>query len=288
MADQTDNTDIDQDIDAERIEADARRQGWRPEDEYRGKADTWVDAETFIERGKEIKNFTKRENEALRRELATAQATLQEQGKTIEEIREYHAGMEKRAIESAITRLRAERKQAVASGDMALAAELDEDIEELRTAPSAVPAKKDTETSATGKEGPPGGDNVMPKEVKQWHADNSSWYNDDPENEDLVAYADGLSKRLGARRDLSLDEKLEELTARTKKAFPDRFGSAKRVAVTAGAGEGGGREGSRRSSKSVSALPAEARAAGERFVKQKLYKDLEAYAVEYFAQTGVR
>jgi hypothetical protein len=266
----------------ERAEADARRQGWRPQEEYAGNPKHWVDAETFLERGKEIRTFTKKENEQLRRELAEAKRVAEEQGKTIEEIREYHAGMEKRAIESAITRLRAEKKQALAEGNLALASELDEDIDELREAPSAVPVKKPAEKkddTTTAVE--------MPPEVKKWHADNAAWYNTEEENEDLVAYADGMAKKIGTIPNLSIDDRLEMLTERVKKAFPDRFTPRKRVAVTSGSGEGGGRDGSRKSSKSVAALPADARAAGERFVRQKLYKDLQEYADEYFSQSGV-
>lgn len=269
-------------LDQEATEHRARVQGWRPEDEYRGKPGTWIDAETFLERGKEIKAFTKRENEALKRELEATKAALLEQGKTIEEIREYHAGMEKRAIEAAIGRLKRERLDAAAAGNTALAAELEDEIQELKDAPSMVPAKREATPAPT----PTPANGEMLPEVKQWFDDNAAWYNKDDDNEDLVAYADGMAKKIGARADLSVQEKLDELTARVKKAFPDRFGTRKRTATTVGAGEGGGREGSRRSAKSVSALPPEALAAGTRYVKQKLYKDLEEYAAEYFKQVG--
>jgi DNA repair exonuclease SbcCD ATPase subunit len=274
---QVDDTNVEQ----EAIEHRARMQGWRPEEEYRGKPGTWVDADTFLERGKEIKNFTKRENEQLRRELAELRTALEEKGKTIEEIREYHANMERRAIEAAITRLKRERTQAAAAGDTALAAELSDEIEELKEAPSAVPAKPAAETPATPAKP------VEPPEVTAWKAEQAGWYNDDPENEDLVAFAEGVAQKLASTRG-TLEEKLELLTERVKKAFPDRFGSRKRVAATMGTGEGGGREGSRKSAKSVSALPAEAAQAGARYVKQGLYKNMEEYAAEYWAQPGAR
>jgi hypothetical protein len=272
-------------VDQEAIEHRARVQGWRPEEEYRGKPGTWIDAETFIERGKEIKAFTKRENEQLRREMAALKTELEERGKTIEEIREYHANMEKRAIEAAVARLKRERSEALGSGNMALAEELGDEIDELKNAPSAVPGKK--ETAAPAPTPTPASGQVLP-EVKEWLAESASWYNQEEENEDLVAYADGMAAKLAPRQDLSVQEKLDELTARVKKAFPDRFGTRKRTATTVGAGEGGGREGSRKSAKSVSSLPADAAAAGARYVKQGLYKDMEAYAAEYWAQPGVR
>jgi hypothetical protein len=260
------------------IEHQARVQGWRPLEEFKGNPKLWVDAETFVEKGREIKQFTKRENDELRRKLAEATARLEEQGKTIEEIREYHAGMEKRAIEAAITRLKQEKRSALAEGNVALAGELDEEIDSLKSAPSAVPQKKEeSKQEATQQE-------VHPA-VVAWQRENSSWLNN-PDEEDLNAYAQGLSVRLGNRRDLSVEDRIEAMNEGLRKVFPEKFGvgSARKTAVTAGSGEGGGASGSRKSNKSVAALPADARAAGERFVKQKLYPDLEAYAKEYFAQ----
>jgi hypothetical protein len=292
MTDQVEDTGNDDA--AERVEAEARRQGWRPQDEYTGPAKQWVDAETFVERGKEIRQFTKKENDELRRKLADATTRLEEQGKTIEEIREYHAGMEKRAIDAAVSRLKAERKQALAEGDMVLADTLDEEIDELKTAKSAVPGKAAAEAAADKGDddaaGTQGGAIVpkgeVPKAVTDWLEANRAWYNDDAENEDLVAYTNGLAARLAGRRDMTPEERVEELDVRLRKTFPDRFGTRKKAALTSGAGEGGGAQGSRKSSKSVAALPAEARAAGERYVKQKLYKNMEEYAAEYFAQPG--
>ncbi len=279
MSDQEGN---DLELDQERAEIDARRQGWRPLEEFKGPEKAWVDAETFLARGTEIRSFTKAENEKLRRELAEAKASLIEQGKTIEEIREYHAKMEERAIAAAVSRLKAERRAAMGEGNMELAAQLAEEIDELKDAPSAVPKKKDASP-------PPQKTAEQSPEITAWNKENASWYNDDADNEDLVAYANGMATKLGARNDLSIQDRLDMLTERVKKAFPDRFGTKKpRVGLTSGAGEGGGREGSRKSATSVSALPADARAAGARYVKQRLYKDMEEYAQEYFNQPGAR
>ena len=36
------------------VEARARDMGWSPRDSWRGKAEDWIDAETFVKRGTEI------------------------------------------------------------------------------------------------------------------------------------------------------------------------------------------------------------------------------------------
>lgn len=265
------------------IEREARRQGWRPADEFRGNEADWVDAATYVRRGKEIRAHVKAENERLARELSEAKATIGEMKGTIEEIREYHAQMEERAIATAIERMKKERRAAVAAGDNALAADIDDEIQELKDAPrmaTKVGEKKDK------KEDPPVA-NQKPAEITAWEHENAHWYNSDPENEDLVAYANGLAQKIGARTDLSLVEKGEELTRRVKATFPDRFGGSKpRAGVTPGGGEGGGSR--RKSNNSVESLPDDAKQAGMRFVKQGLYKDIAAYAEEYWKQSGAR
>lgn len=272
------NEGHEQDQDQQQVESEARRQGWRPQEEFHGKGD-WVDADTFVRRGLEIKAYTKKENDRLRAELDAEKAARLEQGKTIEEIREYHKGLEKRAIEGAIAQLKTQRRAAVVNGDMELVAQLDEDIQELKDAPSAVPEVKQPVAPAAP---------VVPPQLKQWNEENAHWYNNDPENEDLVAYANGLAAKLGARKDLSIEDRLAEMDERVRKTFPDRFGGRKQASVTSGAGAGNGRSGSRQSAKSASSLPAEARQAGERFVKSGLYKTLDEYAAEYWNQPGAR
>jgi hypothetical protein len=272
-----DEGEVDTGGDNEAIEREARVQGWRPADEFKGKEKDWVDAETFVARGREIKQFTKKENEALRRELAAATAKLEDQGKTIEEIRKYHEGMEKRAIDAALARMKSERREALVAGNMELAAEIDDEMTELKAAPSAVPKTQPAATAPKQLETPP--------QLTQWYKDNASWYNTSPENEDMVAFADGHATRLGKRADLSVDDRLEELDERVRKMFPDRFGVKKKISITPGAGEGGGGR-PRTGKKSVSALPDDAMKAGQRYVKAGIYKTLEDYAEEYWKQPG--
>ena len=272
--------DVDQDDGAQQaVEHQARVQGWRPLEEFKGNPKLWVDAETFVEKGREIKQFTKAETERLRRELAEEKKARLEQAAAIEEIREYHANMEKRAVEAALTRLKQEKRSALAEGNVALAGELDDEIDSLKSAPSAVPAKKEE-----AKQIPQTPAEIHPA-VAAWQRENAAWL-ENPDEPDINAYAQGLSARLANRQDMTVEDRVEAMNEGLRKVFPEKFGvgSARKTSVTAGGGEGGGAAGSRKSSKSVAALPADARAAGERFVKQKLYPDLEAYAKEYFAQ----
>lgn len=262
-------------------EREARRQGWRPQEEFRGNEADWVDAHTYIQRGREIRMHSKAENERLTRELAAARADAAEMKGTIEEIRAYHADMEERAINTAIDRLKKEKRTALAAGDAVTAADIDEDIQELKDAPrmGTKLGKKDETVAPTPTP-------TEPPEITQWKIDSAAWYNEDPENEDLVAYANGMAQRVGMRKDLSLQEKADEVTRRTKAAFPDRFEKKPRAGLTPGGGEGGGS--GRKTNNSVASLPEDAKQAGQRYVKQGLYKTMEDYAKEYWNQPGMK
>ena len=51
------------------VEEEARAQGWVGKDEFRGSDDDWVDADTFVKRGKEIMPILRKNNEKLLKEL---------------------------------------------------------------------------------------------------------------------------------------------------------------------------------------------------------------------------
>jgi len=270
-------------VDQAQIEREARRQGWRPAEEFRGSQDDWVDAQEYVRRGKEIRAHVKAENERLARELAAANSQISEMKGTIEEIRAYHANMEERAIEAALKRMKQERRAAVAAGNNELAAEIDEDMQELKDAPRLAPKPVQKPEAQQGTPAQP----ATPPEVNEWMTANKSWYNNDEENEDLVAFANGVAGSV-MNKNIPVADKLAEIDRRVRAQFPDRFGggASRRSAPTAGTGEGGGS--TRRTNSSVGALPDDAKQAGARFVKQGLYKDMEEYAKEYWAQPGAQ
>ena len=89
-------------------EAEARVQGWRPKEEFKGDEARWTDAETFVKRGEEIMPFVKKENAHLKRELADMKRTLK---KVIASEQNAHA--------NAIAELEARQEAAAETGDLA-------------------------------------------------------------------------------------------------------------------------------------------------------------------------
>jgi hypothetical protein len=69
-----------------------------------------------------------------------------------------------------------------------------------------------------------------------------------------------------------------------KKKFPEKFGNPRRAAGSGVERSGAGGDDTGGAKKGWDKLPAEAKEAGERYIKQKLYKDKAAYAEAYHAQ----
>ena len=51
------------------VEKEARLQGWVPKDEFRGKETDWIDADIFVQRGREINPILRKNNERITKEL---------------------------------------------------------------------------------------------------------------------------------------------------------------------------------------------------------------------------
>src|SRR6202012_6126561 len=60
------------------VEAEARRAGWRPLEEYRGKPGGWVDAKAFLERGETFMPFLQADRRRLREEYERMSSEVQQ------------------------------------------------------------------------------------------------------------------------------------------------------------------------------------------------------------------
>ena len=74
---------------SEDFEGEARAQGWVPQEEFRGRENDWVDAETFVKRGREILPIVRKNNEKLLKELKEARAIAEEARSTAKEFQKF-------------------------------------------------------------------------------------------------------------------------------------------------------------------------------------------------------
>lgn len=93
-------------------EAEARKLGWRPESEYRGKG-PFVGAKEFYEKGQVVLPIIKAENKALRDELVRVREAGEKLATHFKEAKDREVAELKQQLEAA----RNDRKQAISSGD---------------------------------------------------------------------------------------------------------------------------------------------------------------------------
>ena len=251
-------------------ETKARDMGWRPKDEWEGDDSGWMDYEPFIERQDKRRAVAneefKAENEKLRADLAAVKAEQAETRQTIEDFKGWQTKAEERITKKAMKDLQAQQRAAVESGDTETFDAASKEIGDLVTE-----AQKPVEKRQ------PTADDIPA--YKDWHVKNA-WYLEDVE---LTAYADSISSAVGRKGRFNTTEPAyyDAIADEVKKKFPDKFENPNRKRAT-GVEETGGTKAKK--GKGAADLPAEVRTTGMRFVKQKLFKNIDEYAKDYFAQ----
>lgn len=272
------------------ILAEAQEQGWVPQDKWTGRPEEWSDAETFVRRGREINPILRKALKKERERTAALEAELRSTGSTVAELREYLAKVEERATANALAQLKRQRTQALSEGDHAAAADLDEQIDELKEAKSAVPAAKAAPANAAP-------NLANHPEVVAWMAQNR-WYSED--NEDLVAFANGtavnVANRLRAQgQPFTPATVLEQVTERVKKAFPQYFNPGSGAMFESGGSPSGSTRSASvppRKGAGFATLPKSAQSQFQRFYDAGYYVnvktgkplDLAAAQEEYFKE----
>ena len=267
-------------------EYEARRKGWRPEAEYAGPEDKWVDAKTFVERGERFTKKLEGTIADLTRKIESFEGT-KAQFRTF-----FDEQMAKRDREhaEAISNLRVQRSQAIREGDDNLAIELEDRIEATREQQKAMKASAATAAAehvpAATSPTPPGEDNPV---LTEWVADGNSWFRqDDILTKHALSIGEAMRK---SGETLTGRAFLDKVTEKVKSDFPRRFkslestsgqrqtsteGSTQSGAGTASSGTGG---------KTERDLPAADLAIMRQFVKDGLYTK-EQFLKSYFSRNG--
>jgi len=252
---------------APEVVREAESQGWVPKERYRGNESDWVDAETFVKRGREILPILRKNNENLMKDLNSTKEQLKEFREAAEEFKRFQKDAYERKAqeyEQRIQDIKQSRAQAISDGDgqkvNALDDALDQAKDELKEAKQAV---KDADKAPATPE--PSASAVDPG-LQVW-LDRNTWFGQDKR---LTAVANGIGESLRLEYpSLKGDEFLEKLDEVLAEEFPNKFGKKQSPAsrVESGSGRTGRSSGS---AKTYDNLPSDAKAACDRFVKQKL------------------
>lgn len=252
-------------------EQEARKFGWTPKEEFKGEETQWRTAEEFLQRGKEINGFLRKDLERIQGKNLSLEQELKEVRKAVEEFKGFHEKTAETAYKKALTDLQLKKKDAIVIGDGEAVIEIENEIDELKETRKATPVVEEKKTN----EIPP---EVFQRQFTAWQAENE-WFTNDPA---LRAAANGFADEVKYEQpNLLGTEFLNEVTKKVKGAFPEKFGVPPRDRHPNVEGNSGGSRGPGSNKKSYADLPSEAKAACDKFVKQGLITK-EQYIADYF------
>lgn len=238
------------------VEDTARRMGWRPQEEFRGPAEKWVDADTFVRKTETDVPVLRERLRHYDRQIAEMQQAMRAQTEAMRAQAERAKQAQLRAIQEA-------KIKAVSEGDADAFRQLETRYEQLREAQIPVPQYQPP---------PPDRD----PEFQSWAAQNS-WYTQD---QSMRAYADKIGELVKEQNpNLVGQDFLNAVTKEVKTRFADRFTPR----ASAPAVEGGRSLGRGPRKKGYSDLPAEAKAACDKFVRQGIITR-EQYASDFWGE----
>jgi len=272
-------------------EAEARKQGWRPREEFSGDGDDWVDAKTFVERGNTNPRILQSRVEKLDRALQDKDRKLQEMQETydkrlqnVSKMTEYALQQQRKNLESQFS---AVKRQAVQVGDEELYDKVEQQEQQTRQqwAREDEQRRKDSDEPKKQADKPD-----EPAEVGDWKARNPWFEKDRTMTDEAVAYESYLAQ---ARPGMSLQERLEATREHIVKEFPQKFGRREKQNMSEDRRRGSPVESGQRSAGAAkqndggfSKLPPEAKGQFESFVKEGLFKDDVASRAEYAKHYG--
>jgi hypothetical protein len=234
-------------------EAEARSQGWTDKDEFKGPADKWIDAESFVKRGETINPFMKKQNDYLRRELEKVKGVVQRLSKA-----------EKDAYDNAMADIRRQMREAAETGDTTAYDKAEKQFDKLNDKVGDKSARPDPRPAF----------NAF-REANEWY-DMGGMAGASPEERRARVKADQVADRLvsqGYADDHSPEEFFEKVLEEVQAAIPTLGTAAATPRAKPGSDVAGvTRPGAARNARTGANLPAEAKETADRLQRMGVYK----------------
>ena len=248
------------------VQHEAESQGWVPKERFRGNESDWVDADTFVKRGREILPILRKNNENLIKDLQATKDQLKEFREAAEDFKKFQReSYERKAqeYESQIQEIKESRAQAISDGDGQKVNALDDALDQAKE--NFKEAKQSVKDVVSAKDPEPTPEAIDPG-LQAW-LDRNTWFGQDKR---LTGMVNGIGESLRLEFPLlkgqAFLDKLDEVLA---EEFPNKFG--KKQSPSSRVESGSGRQSrSGGNAQSYDNLPSEAKSACDRFVKQKL------------------
>lgn len=273
---QVEQQEVSQEAQVPEVESEARSQGWVAKEEFRGSEDDWVDAETFVRRGKEIMPILRKNNEKLLKELNEAKKAAEEARQAAREFKEFQKDQFERKskeLETQLEQLKQAKREAINLGEGDRAVAIDDAMDQLKE--ERLVAKEELKKAEEAAKAPP--PVTQDPLINDW-IERNDWFGKDRR---LTTLANAIGTDL-RQQDPNLMGKafLDKLDAELAETMPEKFGKKKTPNPMDGSPNGINRPSASKGKKSYDNLPSEAKAACDRFVSQKLMTR-EQYVAEY-------
>lgn len=252
-------------------EKEARLMGWVPKEEFRD-GEHWVDAETFVKRGKEINPILRKNNETLLKKLEAAEKEVAAVKQAAEEFKAFqkeNAERKVKELEKQLLDLKEQKKTAISQADGEAVVAIDEAIDAIKEEQQAV-KKPPKEEKPEVKEV------ALDPIITTWMDDNK-WFGDDKKYTRVAdAIGASISQEFPNLKGKAFFEKLDE---ELQEVLPAKYKKQARVNPVEGAASSPSRPvGGKK--QTYDNLPSDAKAACDRFVKQG-FMTREQYVADY-------
>jgi len=231
-------SDNEQTMTPEEVLQKAKDQGYDP-DRYSKEDSRWKTPEQFLEFGEQLNPILQENNRRLLEKNKALEVKIENIQKEVMKFAKLHEETQKEAYAKALEDLRAQRKDALASGDYDLAEEVTEKIELTKEA-------QKTETSVASSEA---ASPQVPMEIQNAYNDflnDNKWADiQSPEyNEEMEAFALALGavriKQKGQPKTAEeFKEHLKNVTEKVKARFSEKFETEQVAAKVEGGGSSG-------------------------------------------------
>jgi hypothetical protein len=251
----------------EELEAQARKYGWRPQSDFDRAPASWVDADRFLElpatNVKVLRDEIKQRDDDYKRQIEEVTRGTK---MAVERVR----AQEQQRYETDLAAIRAAKREAVDMADVR-AYEAAEKQEQALKAPEA-------QAQTTQPDAP-----QIDPYVQEYAAKND-WL----KNPILHKTAKDLIDMNPAALAMPAKEQLAYAETEMRKMYPGYFPAQSATPARASRVDSGGLGAPRRSGRGADDLPADVRRVAKEFVQEGVYKSVDEYAADYFAQEAAR
>ena len=204
--------------DSPNYEALASEIGWSPKEKFRGKPETWVDAETYYKKGEFVLPIVKQQRDEAKKDAAEVRNELAEMKKAMTDFQKMTEAAAERQVKEQIAALKDARAAAVAAGDDKAFKQADDAIDDLKE--QVKPPKVEAKPAP------------VDPDFEDW-LDKNKWYRDDPKKKKLAdeygiyySNVDGLRGKALYNAVADKMASLDDERSGTERAGPQRGGKA--------------------------------------------------------------